>query len=443
MKPAIEESIFARGRDREDRTVLQQEHQATGEWATKGYTAPPGMLVKRLDNLRDEGTLKKLGLNREQTIKVFDTEIENLRFAVQQGIVAEQLYVQIWLAGIERMFEASKLSVEWQMKLYELAIQLFSMKMEEVKIRATVYETQVRAAMMEIEVFKALIEGERAKVDMNKSLVDMYSAEIGARETLVRLYAEQVKAVGVHVDVFKAQIDGYKGEVDAYAAQLGADKNKFDAYASTIRGEAIKADVLAAEANAYQAQVQGIATGVQAEVAGLEGAVKGIEAEIRNYEATIRGLVGRAQMQLGQIQANVAGNNANTQRFIAKVGAEEAVSKVELAAWEGTNRVRLETFKSDVVSFQAKLERAVKEVELLINAQNAAGGLAATVTAGALSAMHVGASLSSSSGVSASGSSGFSSSSSESLSCATNNNSSVTYESDAPWDIPCPSYITE
>ncbi|MCK5643400.1 MAG: hypothetical protein KAJ19_21500, partial [Gammaproteobacteria bacterium] len=85
IDPVVEESIFARGRDREDEVIKQQEQQATDEWANKGYTAPPGMLVKRIDNIREAGTIKKLGLNREQTIKVFDTEIENLRFSVQQG----------------------------------------------------------------------------------------------------------------------------------------------------------------------------------------------------------------------------------------------------------------------------------------------------------------------------------------------------------------------
>jgi hypothetical protein len=440
IKPEIEESIFARARDREDRTVLQQEQQATEEWATKGYTAPPGMLVKRIDNIREEGMLKKLGLNREQAIKVFDTEIENLRFAVQQGIAAEEIYVRMFLAKVERLFEVQKLNIQWQIDLYGLYIQAFSIQMEEVKVRAQVYEVQTRVIMLEIEVYKALIEVEQTKVEMNKTLIDGYVAEISAREAMVRMYGEQVKAVGIEADVFNTQIQAYRGTIEAFAARISADKNKFDAYASRIRGEGAKADVLASEARAYAAQVQGIETGVKAEVAALEGEVSKIDAEIRNYEAIVRGLVGRAQVQLGQIEANVAGHNANTQRFIASTGAEEAVSKVELAAWEGTNRTNIEIFKADIVGFQAKLERAVKEIELLISSQSSAGQLASTITAGALAAMHVGASLSSSSGVTASGSQTVSASAQESVACSTSHTGSATFVSTTLPDFYCPQF---
>lgn len=444
IKPEIEESIFARARDREDRTVLQAEQQATQEWATKGYTAPPGMLVKRIDNIREEGMLKKLGLNREAMIKVFDTEIENLRWAVQQGIAAEQLFVTMFLAKVERLFEVQKLSIQWQIDLYGLYIQAFGIQMEEVKVRAQVYEVQVRAAMYEIEIFKALIEVEKTKVDMNKVLIESYVAEIGAREAMVRMYGEQVKAVGIEADVFRTQVEAYRSEVEAFSARIGADKNKFDAYASRIKGEATKAEVLDAEARAYTSQIQGIEAGVKAEVAALGGAVSAIEVEIRNYEAIVRGLVGRAQVQLGQIEANVAGHNANTQRFVASTGAEEAASKVELAAWEGTNRTNLEIFKADVVGFQAKLERAVKEIELLISSQSSAGQLASTITAGALAAMHVGASLSSNSGVSASGSQTYSASASEAISCSTSNSGNFNYTATDPGgaNVICPSFET-
>jgi hypothetical protein len=421
IDPDVEESIFARGRDREDRTVRQSVQQATAEWAGKGYTAPPGMLVKRIDNIREEGTLKKLGLNREQTIKVFDAELENLRFAVQQGIAAEQLYVQLFLSKVERLFESQKLSIQWQIDLYNVAVQAFQIQMQGVAIRTQVYQAQVQASLIEIEVFKALIEGEKVKADINKVLVDAYVAEIGSREALVRMYGEQVKAVGIRADVFGTEVEAYKGEVEAYAARIGADKNRFDAFASQIRGEAVKADIREAEARAYQAEIGGIEVGVRAEVAALEGEVSGIEAQIRNYEAIVRGQVGRAQTQVDAIQANVAGNSTNTERFVAKTGAEEAASKVELAAWEGTNRTNLEIFKTNMASFQARLERQVKEIELSISTQSASGQLASTIAAGGMAAMHVGASISGGGSVGSSGNLSYTNSTGQTVACNTNN----------------------
>lgn len=442
IDPDVENNIFARSRDREDRIVFQSVQQATAEWANKGYTAPPGMLAKRLDNIREEGTLKKLGLNREHTIKVFDTEIENLRFAVQQGIAAEELFVRMFLAKVERLFEVQKLNVEWQIALYNIVLQVYLAQMEAVKIEAQVYEVKVRAALVEIEVFKALIEGEKVKADINKLLIEGYVAEISAREAMVRMYGEQVKAVGIEADVFNTQVLSYKAEVEAFAARIGADKLRYDAYASKIRGEGVKAEVLESEAKAYTAHIQGIETGVKAEVAALEGEVSALEVEIRNFEAIARGMVSKAQVQLGQIQANVAGHGVHTERYVAETGAEEAKSKVELMAWEGTNRMNIETFKADVLGYQALLDRAVKEIELLASTQKSAGELASTIAAGAMAAMHVGANLGGSSSVGSSGQIGYSNSTQQSVSCSTNNNSNLSFESDGPISHDCPNFIS-
>ena len=441
IDPDIEESIWARGRDREDRAVRQQEQQATNEFATRGFTTPPGMLVKRLDNIREEGVLKKLSLNREAAIKVHQDEIDNLRFAVQQGIAAEEIYVRMFLAKVERLFEVQKLNIQWQIDLYNIYVQAFAAQMEEVKIRAQVYEVQVQAALIEIEIFKALIEGEKVKAEINKVLIEAYVAVIGAREALVRMYSEQVKAVGIQADVFSTEVQAYGHEVGAFAARVGADKNRFDAYAAQIKGEGSKADILASEARAYQSEVQGIETGVRAEVAALEGEVSAIEVQIRNFEAIVRGQIGRAQVQLGGIQANVAGNSTNTERFVAKTGAEEAATRVEVAAWEGGNRTNLEIFKADIASFQARLERAVKEIDLRIASESSAGDLASTITAGALAAMHVGASVSGSGSVGSSGNLSFTNAASQGVTCTTNNSSSINYTATQLTSHDCPQIL--
>jgi hypothetical protein len=438
IDPDVENSIFARSRDREDRTVRQQEQQATEEWAGKGYTAPPGMLVKRIDNIREEGTLKKLGLNREQTIKVFDTEIENLRFAVQQGIEAERLFVQLFLAKVERLFEVERLVVQWRIELYNLAVTVFRAKMDEVSIRARVYEVQVQAALVDIEVFKALIDAEQVKAQVNLAIIESYKAEIEAREALVAVYEAQVRAVGVRADVFATQVNAYRAEVQAYGTEVAADTNRFEAYATRIRGEVGKASILESEARAYQAEIQGIETGVNAEVAALQGEVAAIETEIRNFESQVRGYIGRSQNQLAAIQGNVAGHGIDVNRKNLEISAEESADRVEVAAIDATNRVNIEQHRSAIQEYSAKLEALIEEVRLRVSAITSAGELSSTIAAGALAAAHVGATISGSGGLSATGSDGVSFSYSDSTQCSTLNSSSINFESTTEPNVACP-----
>jgi hypothetical protein len=433
----VEESIFARARDREDRTVRQEEKQATEEFATKGFTSPPGMLVERIDKIREEGTLKKLGLNREAMIKVFDTEIENLRFAVQQGIQAEQLFIELFLAKMGRLFEVAKLAVEWQIQMYNLTVTVYQAQMQAVAIEAQVYEVRVRAAMVEIEIFKALIDAELAKTQMNIATIEAYKAEIEARVAMVDMYKAQVEAVGIQAGVYATEVGAYKTTIDAYSAEIGAEAKRFDAYATQMRGEGIKADILGSEARAYTAEVQGIEIGVRAEVAALEGEVSAINAEISNYEATVRGQLGRAQTQLASIQANIAGHGIDVSRKNLEIGAEESANRIELAGIDSANRTNQEKFRNHIASYSAKLESIVQEMRLRLGALESAGQLASTISAGALAAAHVGATISGSGGLSASGTDGSSFSWSQATQCSEVNSKSITFESLTEPDMGC------
>ena len=440
MRPDVEEAMTNRGKDREDRIIRQQVAQAIDEWAARGYSAPPGMLSKQIETIREEGTIKKLGLNREVVIKAMEQELENLRFACQQGIAAEQLFVQIHLAAVERLFLVQRLHVELQIEVYKTLVEAFKAKLTENQIRAQIYEVQVRAALAEIEVYKALIDAESVKVDMNKNLIESYKAEIEAREALVNIYEAEVRAVAVRAQVFASEVDAYRAEVQAYGERVAADKNRFDAYASRIQGEVAKSNIIESEARAYQAEIGGIEAGVRAQTAALEGEVEKFRAEVLAYQAEIEAQGALARQELAAIQANVAGYQADTQRFIAATGAEEAKSRLQLGAWEAESRVEVAHFEAQIARYQALLERVVKQAEMALEGIKSAGQLASTISAGALAAMHVGATMNGSGGVSASGNDSVQTAYSESQrrSCSDSRNVSITFEADSEPSTDCP-----
>lgn len=442
IDPYVEQGIVDRARDREDRLVRQNVQQAIDEIAGRGFTAPPGILIARVDNIREEGLIRKLSLSRDVMIKVYDEELANLRLAVQQGIAAEQIFVSLFLAATERLFEAQRLNLTSQIELYNLQVTVFNARMREVEIRASVYETQIRAALAEVEVFKALVDAERAKAEINKSLVDSYTAQIEARRIFVEIYEAQVRAVGVQADIYSTEIQAFRGKVEAYAAQIGAEKTKFEAYDSQVRGEIGKASIIESEARAYAAEIQGISTGVQAEVETLRGEVSKVQAEISAYLANVQGRTASADIQLRGIQADIAGFGADTQKYIADGGVIESENRVITAAWESANRTNLAYFDAQVSKYRTVVEALVQQANVALGALKATGDISSTITAGALSAMHLGASINAGGSVGASGSQqlGFSESfqQSQSKACNTNNSSSGSWTSDGEIIVECP-----
>jgi len=439
IRPDVEAAMVHRNTERESRLVRQQIQQAEEEWSARGYTAPPGMLAKRIDTLREEGLIKKLGASRDVLIKTMDAEIENLRFAVQQGIAGEQLFVSIFAAAVERLFLVQRLHVEYQIQYYNTLVAAFNAKLQQNLIRAQVYEVQVRAALAEIEIFKALIQAESLKVDMNKTLVEQYAAAIKGREAIVSLYTAQVQAVGVKAGVFESEVNAYRAEIQAFGELVRADQLRFEAYATAMEGEKAKASIIESEARAYQAEVSGIETGVRAEAAALEGAIEEFRAEVQAYTAKLAGYTALNQNELSGIQANVAGYQASTQRFVANLGAEEAKSKLELGAWQAKQAITIAQYEAQVKRFQALLEKAVQQAGMALEGIKSAGQLASTISAGALAAMHVGATISGSGGVSASGSDGvsFSYGDTVSKSCGESKSISISYESSSEPELGC------
>jgi hypothetical protein len=432
IRPDVEEAIVNRGRDREDRIVRQQVQQALEEWAGRGYTLPPGLLAKDIKNVREEGVLKKLGLQRDVVIKSMEEELTNLRFAVQQGIVAEDLFVRIHLAAADRLFQVQRLNIEFQIQLHSLAIQLYQAKLTENSIRAQVYEVQVRAALAEIDVYRALIEAEQAKTEVNNSLIRAYTAEIQAREALVNIYTAQVEAVAIQARVFATEVGAYGEEVQAYATRVNADKTRFDAYESQIRGELGKASIVESEARAYQAEISGIEVGVRAQTAVLEGEVSKYATEIEGFNAEVRAVVARNQSELSQIRANVEGHQANISRFVAAANVEEAATRLDMTAWETENSLATEAYRAEIQRLNVIMEKAIKEADLMLEAVRASAELTSTITAGALAAMHVGATASGGGSINSSGSDALSYGVSESYGkdCGTSQLTTINYESD-------------
>jgi len=403
IRPDVQEALFNRASEREDRIAVQSIQEVTDEYAARGYTLPPGLLSKRIAAIRLDRDLKKQGISREILIKAMDVEIENLRFAVTAGIQAEELFVRLFLAAAERSFLAVRLAVEYSLQLYSYLVEVFKVRQEEVKTRAMVYEAQVRAALGQIEIYKAQIEGELAKVQIDQAKVDLYKGRIEAEKVKVEKYEAQIRAEATKLEAARIQIQGYAALVDVYVAQVNAQKLKFDAYDSRIRGELGKASIVESEARAYAAEIQGIGTGVNAEARSVEAQTGIYAAEIQAYVAESESLSRKGQIQLGRIQAQLAGYQAYTQRYNSATAREEAQSRLELAAWDSVTRNQLGYYQTQIAKYELDARLLTEQARIALGAASEEGGLASTIIGGALAAMHVGASISGSGSISANG----------------------------------------
>lgn len=82
----IENAIWQRARERELLEAKRMEQEALTQLTTKGFSIPTGALTARLLAVQQEAASKSASLSRDISIKQAEIEIENIRFAVTEGV---------------------------------------------------------------------------------------------------------------------------------------------------------------------------------------------------------------------------------------------------------------------------------------------------------------------------------------------------------------------
>lgn len=406
IPPAVEQAMWERAAGREDLDANRQISAAMTDFSARGFTEPPGMLVARIDAIREESQIKKNALNRERTIRMAEIHVENVRWATEQGVAAENVLYAIWNNAAQRVFESAKIQLDSQLAFFNAQVAVFNAKQSAYATSAQVYKTQLDAQLSRIEVFKAELEGELARGTLNEQRVKIYGEQIRALLTDVEVYKARMEGAKVQADVNRNLLEGFKAEIQAYASQVDADKTRFDAYDSRVKGELGKAQILDAEARSYAAYVSGQSTIADVGIKKMQADISRNELLVRQYTARLEAARNTVQAQLGAIEAGARAYTADTQRYTAQAGAEEARHRVELAAKEAEIRATLGIYEVEVRKYLADMDMLIKQAGIQLEALKAAGQVGSTLAAGAMAGINIGASMSGGGSVSASGSYG-------------------------------------
>ena len=402
LPAAVEQALFDKAASREEAQVVKNTQEAFDTFARRGFAMPPGMLVAQVNAAREEGQLRVNAINRETFIEAAKWQLENLKMAVEQGVAAENMMIQLHNNAVNRGFEAVKAVLDGNIALYNASVGLFNARQNAFQVAAGVYKTKIDAELSRIEVYKAEIEGVRVRGERNEQRVREYTARLQAVSQQVEIYKAQMQGAQVEADVTKSIIEAYKSDVDAYAAKLQAEKVRFEAYESQVRGELAKAQILDVDARVFATQMQGAeidanikAKEVEAEVAVMNAQTQRFIAELERSKVEIQEASERVRAKLGYM-------SAQTQALAVDNDAKRAEREADIRIGEQQLQATIEAAKVAVAQYQATASTAVEQARLRVTAIQGASQAASTLAAGAMAAIHVGATVSNSQSVGAS-----------------------------------------
>lgn len=414
LPPAIEDALFSRARQRDSTETNRAVQEAVDTWAGRNFSMPPGMLVKQADVIREQGRLKAAETNRDILLQAATWEIENLRFAVQQGMALEQLTINMHENIAKRLFEVAKFHAESQISVFNAQISLFNAQNSAFQTLATVYRTRLDGALSKLTAYKTAIEGQVALGQINTQRVDVYKAKLSAVQSNVEVYKALMQGAQVRAETIKNQFDAYRADVQAFAEQIGAEKVKFDAYEAQVKGESAKAGVIDSQARAYASTVQAIASKADIKVKGAQIKMEAARTKVSKFLADVDAFKARLEGSLSEVQYRTQVYAAQVDGWKAKASVNVADAEMQARFADTTTRTNIAYSEMQISEYTARMQNAIQQAQIALEAAKALGQYTAQLASGALSAAHVSASIS--------GSGSASSSDSTSVSTSTSHN---------------------
>lgn len=182
LSPSVEAQLWQRARDRVVADGLRAENQTRNEFASRGFSLPPGAMAARLQRERFDQTGKLQEHSRDVAIKQAEMMIENLRFAVDlaikarlQAIQAAADYIRALMAGPELAARVATLYADAKARMMGATADLYRARLSRDEIAMKVplvnSDINVRSQMSNLEGF---YRGVDARVAAAGHAADVY-----------------------------------------------------------------------------------------------------------------------------------------------------------------------------------------------------------------------------------------------------------------------------
>ncbi len=396
----IERGIWERARGRLDKASLKKIEQARAAFAANGHEFPGGFLNAQMLALLDDSELQASDQSMQVAIEQAKLEQQNRQFAVERGIGYEQVFVNLFLAIVDRNFQIAKFAVEVQIQVFNSKVAVFVARNTAFMAKIEQYKAELEVAFAYFRAFEIQIKAEIAKGEINAQRLAVYTARIQAYNAEVDAFKTLVQAEGIRVDLEKAKIEVYRGEIDAYVGQINGQRASYEAYSTRVQAEAAKAGLEEANARAYVAKVQGVAAKAEIALKRADVQVQQNRLQLEHSVANIQRITQYTNNQLSAIQAKQASYEAGTRRAAAKFDADRSLKATELQVVIESNRNVISKYQASLEAWKTQGTQILAIAGMNAESLRAAAQIAGTLAAGAMAGTSVSAGVSGSAGAS-------------------------------------------
>jgi len=398
-KPGLPASAAQQMRDRAysalDVQGLRAEQEAIEEFASRGFSEPDGVLRRKLAEVRQNNQNQRNALARDVYLKDVDVAIEDLRFAVAQGIALEGQLMANFLGTQQLMLDAAKTAIQVSIDIANAEIAIANLELEAFKADAQVFRDLIQAELAKLEIYKAQLDGQRLRGELNQQNVQIYSERVKALLSLVEIYKAQVAGAEAQAQVNLTRTQAFVAQVSAYSERVKAYDTEWNAF-----GKTLEADLSQYRRYELATQVFGNRVKIWGDINSNKIDQKKLQISEKELDITAyRALLEKLDTVL---RAETARLDSTTRVYASRIDKYRADAAIEQIVSDGNGRVFQLGLEQETQRVQASLKNAELKItqaqetgKLMVGKLSTIAQTSATMAAGFASAMHVGADISS------------------------------------------------
>ena len=371
----IEEELYDRALRRQETENERLYHEVEKYFEARGFSLPVGAMAGRLAEAAREVSRNNTTINGEITISQADLAQKNTHFMVGKGVELEGMLRDFFNQQAKRAFEAAKVIATIGVEIFNAKINKFNAEVQAYQAESAVFESKIKAALMQAEIYKTQIDACAVMSDVQKNLTAIYSEKINALNTIIKLYATEMEAAKIKAEVEKNKIEIFGLQVQIYVARIEADKAKFDVYVRELEAERTKAMVYSEQVKAFLGEVEAVKVESDAQMQTSDLALKENQILADRYVAELGGYEVAVKAASLEIASLVEGFKSEAMAYSAETEAE--------GSWF---RAKVEEMKVNVENAKTKLAKAVGEIDAAVKGFAAVKGLQVEGTTGIMNA---------------------------------------------------------
>jgi hypothetical protein len=188
VNPTVEAQLWERDRARVLQEAARMEEELLTTWAGRRFPLPPGALTYQVLQVRKDSSDKIAESSRNTAIKVYEIQVEQARFAVQQALALRQQAVQAAGEYMRNLALAPQIGATLAAALADAQARLASVTTEYYKALIAAQEIPLRVATTNAEL-AVRVEELRGRLD-----VDLIDKRVQAAIGAAQMYSTQAAA---------------------------------------------------------------------------------------------------------------------------------------------------------------------------------------------------------------------------------------------------------